>query len=117
MYELMKDYLHDENMDDEDCFSRMWSEVQKYRILVPYEIYDKVNVFIDNNLAPIIYERESTYAACYTDDIGHYNEEGAGVIKSEEALKQMCMNFMLKTVEIEEALDRFALKELQPYLV
>lgn len=113
----MKDYLHDDNMEDEDCFSRMWCEVQKYRILIPYEIFTKVNDFIDQNLAPIIYENESTYAACYTDEIGHYNDEGIWEVKSEEALKQMCMNFLLKNIEIEEALDRFAIKELHPYLV
>ena len=117
MYELMKEYLHDDNLEYEDCFSHMWYEIQKYRILVPNELFSIINDFIDNYLAPIIYEPEITYAACYTDEIGNYNDEGAWVVKSEEARKQMCINFMLKNIEIEEALDRFAVKELQPYLI
>lgn len=117
IYELMKDYLHSDDVDDEDCFSHMWSEVEKHSILVPDELYTKISDFMDNNLAPIIYEREKTYAACYTDEIGHYNDKGIWEVESEEALKKMCMNFMLKNIEIENALDEFAQKELKPYLI
>lgn len=116
IYELMKYYLHDDEMEDEECFSRMWCEVEKQRILIPIELFSKVSEFVDNYIAPIVYEPKTIYASCYTDEIGFVNDDGNWEVKSEEALKQMAMNFMLKNIEIEEALDDFAMRELQPFL-
>lgn len=116
-YEIMKDYLHDDDMESEECFNHMWSELEKYKILIPKELYKKISDFNDEVLAPIVYDSRTTYANCYTEEIGFINEEGIWEIRSEEAAKQFCMNFMLKNIEIEEQLDAFAMKELQPFLV
>lgn len=116
-YELMKNYLHDHEMESEECFSQMWAEVEKYKIAIPEELYKKISDFIDENLAPIVYEYEETYKECHTEDIGSFNEEGVFVIKDEEGTKKMMMAFMLKNIEIENKLDEFAREYLQPYLV
>lgn len=116
-YELMKDYLHDEDMESEDCFSHMFCEVEKLKIAIPAVVYEKICQFIDDKLAPIIYEREDTFAECYREELGFYNEEGIWEAKDEESVKKMCMAFILKTMEIEQELDAFAMEELQPLLV
>lgn len=116
-YEAMKNYLHDDEMESEDCFCKMYSEVEKYRIMMPTSFFDKISDFIDKNLAPIVYEPEKVYADCYTDEIGYFDKKGTWVIKDEEGTKNMIMNFMVKNVEIEQQLDDFAMKELHPYLV
>lgn len=116
MYELMKNYLHDE-YDNEETFSKMWSEIQKLQLIVPDELYMKVSDFIDNNLAPIVYDTKHTFLNCFTDEIGFYNEEGIWQVRSEEALKKMSININIKIIEIEESLDSFAMNELRPYLM
>lgn len=116
MYELMKDYLHDE-YDNEETFNNMWSEVQKLQLIVPDEVYKKVSDFIDNSLAPIVYEQEKVFSNCFTDEIGYYTEEGSWKIRDEEAFKKMALNINIKIIEIEESLDSFAMKELRPYLM
>lgn len=116
-YDLMKNYLHDDNIEDVECFNKMWREVEKLKILIPTDIYAKISEFMDSYLAPIVYERKKTYANCYTDDIGFYNDDGMWEIKSDEAFRLLVRNFMLKNLEIEEALDNFAVNVLQPYLV
>lgn len=116
MYELMKNYLHDE-YDNEETFSKMWSEIQKLQLIVPDELYMKVSDFIDNNLAPIVYDTKQTFSNCFTDEIGIYNNEGIWQIRNEEALKQMSININIKIIEIEESLDSFAMNELRPYLM
>lgn len=116
-YELMKDYLHDDAMEDEECFSQMFAEIEKQRIAIPREVYEKIGQFIDENLAPIVYEREETYSECYSEDIGFYNEEGIWEVRDEESMKRMCMAFIMRTMEIEQALDKFAMDELHPLLV
>lgn len=116
MYDLMKNYLHDE-YDNEETFSTMWSEIQKLQLIVPDELYMKVSDFIDNNLAPIVYDTKQTFSNCFTDEIGFYNDEGIWQIRNEETLKQMSININIKIIEIEESLDSFAMKELRPYLM
>lgn len=116
MYELMKDYLHDE-YDNEETFNNMWSEVQKLQLIVPDEVYKKVSDFIDNTLAPIVYEQEKVFSNCFTDEIGYYTEEGSWKIRDEEAFKKMALNINIKIIEIEESLDTFAMKELRPYIL
>ena len=116
-YELMKDYLHDDAMEDEECFSQMFAEIEKQRIAIPGEVYEKIGQFIDENLAPIVYEREETYSECYSEDIGFYNEEGIWEVRDEESMKRMCMAFIMRTMEIEQELDKFAMDELHPLLV
>lgn len=116
-YELMKDYLHDNQMEDEECFSRMFAEIEKQKIAIPRVTYKKICEFIDENLAPIVYEREKTYSECYNDDIGFYNDEGEWEVRDEESMKKMCMAFIMKTMEIEQSLDNFVMEELHPLLV
>lgn len=116
-YEIMKDYLHDEEMENENCFSDMYAEIEKLRIAIPQDVYDKICTFIDENLAPIIYERIETFSECYTEKIGFFNEDGVWQVKTEEGMKEMCMAFLMKTMEIEQHLDEFAMTELHPLLV
>lgn len=117
IYELMKNYLRDEKKENEEYFLYMWNEIEKNKILLPQKLYQKIVEFIDNYLAPIVYEREETYSSCYTEEIGFWDEEGIWQVENEDARKLMHMNYVLKNIEIEEQLELFAMKELQPYLI
>ncbi|WP_414733851.1 hypothetical protein [Acetobacterium carbinolicum] len=116
-YELMKDYLHDDEIEDEECFSQMCAEVEKQKIAIPRGVYQKISQFIDERLAPIIYERKETFSECYRADIGFYNDEGKWEVKNEESMKKMCMAFIVRIFEIEQELDNFAMNDLHPLLV
>ena len=115
-YELMKNYLHDDEVEYESCFVAMFQEIDKIKIAIPEAIYQKITQFMDDSLAPIVYEREKTFSACYSDEVGFYNAEGRWEIRDEEGMKKLCMEFMLKLMEVEDELDEFAMKELYPLL-
>lgn len=116
-YKLMKDYLHDDEIEDEECFSQMFAEVEKQKIAIPRDVYQKICQFIDERLAPIVYEREKTFTECYRDDIGFYNSEDVWEVSDEESMKKMCMAFIVRIFEIEQELDNFAMSELHPLLI
>lgn len=116
-YKLMKDYLHDDEVESEKCFSKMSEEVDKLKIAIPQEIYGKIDQFIGDNLAPIVYEPEETFKECYSDDIGFYNDRGQWEIRDDEGMKNLCKAFILKLFDIEDELEEFAMKELHPLLV
>lgn len=115
-YKLMKNYLHDE-VESESCFAAMFQEIDKLKIAIPEVIYKRITQFMDDNLAPIVYEPEETFSACYSDEVGFYNTEGRWEIRDEEGMKKLCKEFMLKLMETEDELDEFAMKELYPLLV
>lgn len=116
-YTLMKDYLHDEAMEQEECFAQMYTMIEMQRVAIPDGVYEKIIIFIDKVLAPIIYERENTFAECYSEKIGFTNADGNWEVHNEDCAKKMCMAFIMKTMEIEEKLDKFAMDELHQYLV
>ena len=116
-YILMKTYLHDDDVEDEDCFSKMYEEVEKNRIAIPAEIYIQIKECIDELLAPIVYEHDDVFYRCYTDDLGHVGDDGSFHINDEEALKKTIMYHMMTLVEIEEKVDQFAMEHLYPVMV
>lgn len=116
-YMLMKDYIHSDEVENEDCFAKMCAEVDKYRIAIPQEIYEEINQCIDAFLAPIVYEYHDTFAQCFTDDIGYFDNDGVWNIKDEEAGRKSCMYFLMKLVEIEKSVDNFAMEKLYPRLM
>lgn len=116
-YERMKEYLHDEDVENENCFYQMYAAIEIQRIAMPDTVYEKIRAFMDDVLAPVIYEREKTFSECYSEEIGYFNEEGNWEVKNEECGRKMCMAFLMKILEIEQKLDEFAMKELRPYLI
>lgn len=51
-YELILDYIHDDNVKSEECFCEMVSKVAKQKIAIPDEIYNSIDTFIQENIAP-----------------------------------------------------------------
>lgn len=116
-YNVMKNYLQDDDVESEECFNCMYDEIEKCKVAIPTAVFEKISNFIDEKLAPIVYESEKTFAECYTDEIGYYNDENIWQTRDEEATRKMCMAFIVKLAEIEQELDNFAMNELSPVLV
>ena len=116
-YILMKEYLHDDEVESEDCFSKMYADVERNKIAIPSHIYSQITECIDTILAPIIYEQEKTFSKCYDKELGEFDENGTFVFKDEEAAKKTCIQFMLTLIDIEEKLDSFAMEKLYPVMM
>ena len=117
-YSLMKDYLLGDEVESEDAFCKMDAEIDKYKICIPVHIFNSIKDFINERIAPIVYDPDTVFKNCYTDDIGTYDEESETfVIKDEEGTMKMMMYFMDAIIEIEKDLDNFAMETLFPLLV
>ena len=116
-YRLMKEYLHGGAVENEECFCNMWYKVQKLKRVIPCGLNDEIDEFIDETLAPIVYDRDTVFADCMTDDIGYYEENGCFRLHDREAVEKFCMNFYKTLSEIDRKLDEFAMKFMRPYLI
>ena len=116
-YKYIKQYLHNDDIENEECFAAMLSSVESEKIAIPNNIFNKFDIFIDKYIAPIIYENEIVFKNCYTDDIGYYDEKGMWVLKNKECTLKFCSRFLEAIFEIEKSLDEFAMKEIHLYLI
>ncbi len=116
-YCLMKDYLYQGDVEDEECFCDMRYEVEKLKMLIPDCLFKEIDEFIDETLAPIVYDHDTVFADCMTDDIGYFDEDGSFHIHDEETMTKFAMNFHKVIYEIGQELDEFAMKTMRPYLV
>ncbi len=116
-YSLMKDFLFQGAVEDEQCFCDMHYEVEKLKVLIPDCLFKEIDEFIDEKLAPMVYDHDTVFADCMTDDIGCFDEDGSFHIHDEEAMTKFAMNFHKVIYEIGQELDEFAMKTMRPYLV
>lgn len=116
-YTLMKDYLRSENVEDENTYCEMRSEMDKRKIAIPKSVYEKITNFANEHLDPIIYDEKNTFASLYTEDIGYYDKKGVFHTRSEEKTIEFCGRFLDILLKIEQELDDFAMKELYPILI
>ena len=116
-FKLMKEYITSEDVEEMDAFEKMVSKVDKLLPAIPEELFAQIKEFISDKLAPIVYERDTTFSACYTDDIGHF-EDGTFIVNDDiECLIEMLGNFMEIIFNIDNELDEFGRTVLQPYLI
>lgn len=115
-YSLMKDYLHSEDIQEEEVYCIMRFELEKKRISIPKHIFKKISNFADEYLDPIVYDYDNLFKECYTSDIGHY-KDNVFQIDTEDGTMKHISRFFNKIIEIEKKLDDFAMKELYPILI
>lgn len=114
-YDLMYDYVNGEDIENENTYCKMRSDLRKLRISIPRKIYEKIEEFADKNLEPIIYD-DTYWDFMKKDELGYIDENGSFHLKNEEATFEYMGMFLTKTIEIGDALEEFGMKELYPVL-
>lgn len=116
-YREIKDYLHSEDIEDEDIYIKMRNRLDYLKISIPKDIYGKIVDFADEYLEPIIYENDKVFANFYTEDIGHMGDDGSFHIDTKEQFLKLYGRFIEVIINIENKFDEFAMNELYPILV
>lgn len=117
VYSLLKDYLHSDDVQCEEAYCELITEIDKYKITMPSEVFDKIYAFVEDCIEPIVYKPQEVFRECYTEEIGNLDENRVFRVHNIEGTEKMIINYMFKLVEIEQELDEFATSELFPYLV
>jgi len=115
IYNLVKDYFRDEQMQEEDCFAQLWGNLDRYKIILPASIHKTIMDYIDTNIAPIIYEPEKTYPDCFTEKCGHHDKERNTFVIDD--IEEITKRFILTTIKLEEEFDQFFLETLTPHIL
>ena len=116
-YQAMIGYLHSDDVENEECLAAMCQKVNTYKIAIPEEIFGAIQNCINEFLDPIVYDQQKTFAQCYTDEIGFWEDDGTWHIRDKEGTMKFCANYMMRLVEIEECIDNFAMETLYPLLM
>lgn len=116
-YEILKNFITEGDIESEEEYVKVRSEISKKRIAMPKSLYDNLSLWIDENLDPIIYDSENVLAFTRTSDLGQYSSDGAFKFLTEEkALKAIGM-FMEFLMKLDGKLEQFADENIRPLLI
>lgn len=113
-YNIMKNYLSSDDVEFEEAYVAMCTELSKHEMAVPPEIYKKIEDFCETHLAPIIYDPETVFADVYA--AAEMTDNGL-VCHTEEQTMAVMSNFLSAILEIEDELKKFGQNELQIILI
>lgn len=118
IYCIMKEYLRYENLEDEESYSELFYEIEKRKLIIPSDIYDKIVAFIDDNIASYVHEdAEHRCEKCFENDNVAINQDGNYEIKDIDALEKIMIIYQEQLYRLNKKLDDFAMQELRPYLI
>lgn len=115
-FEGMLKYVERQNIKNEIVYLKMRTTLQKRQVALPKDIYKKMNDFADQNLKPIIYDRDY-WKVLDKEEWGFYDENGEFHLKNAEARVEHCKMFEKKICDIKNKVTEFGMKELYPILV
>lgn len=114
-FNLMLQYVDVASIESEEAYCNMRVDIRKMQIVIPKEIYEKINTFADDFLAPIIYE-EGYWDFLEKGELGLYDESGSFCLKDEQSTKKYCGLFLEKVIELQKMVIEFGMKELHSIL-
>ena len=112
-YIAILEYLDSDDIDSEERFGQMCNEIDAEKTYLPLVIHREICRFVDNKVAPIIYEHKAFFSECYTDEIGFVNEEGVWQTRNEESTRKMCTAYVSKLEEVTIELETLVNQLLQ----
>lgn len=117
-YELIVEYLNDDDKEYEECFTKMANKVRSQKIAMPEEIYNKIENFIDQNIAPFIYEDTDAKFTSRLIEGEEFKieEDGSLHLLTEKATKEVIRSYLELVLEMHSKTEEFGIQELQPLL-
>lgn len=99
---------------DEEDFAKLSQEIDMNRLGIPNELQCKIDEFIDLEIEPMVYEFETQFP--FYKSLKR-NENGCIEFDTEKEFYQMLAKVFEVLIKKEKAWDKFAERELKPYIV
>lgn len=103
------------NLGNEEVYLKMCIAIQKRQVALPKDIYKKMNDFVEQNLKPIVYDRDY-WKVLDKEEWGSYDENGEFQLKNKEAGAEQCKMYEKMVYTIQDKVTEFGMKELYPVL-
>ena len=105
-YGLMRDYFHGDVESDKD-YNKMCNGIDRLRIGIPEEVYEKIMEFVYKELAPLVEgeeDHDTVFAECIeAEKNGDDSEMGAAYLRL--------------MFSVDGKIEKFATEVLRPYLL
>ena len=86
-------------------------EIKQYRNVIPDDIYEKIERFVNENIIPLVYD-EDYWNFLKIEKYGRYDENNHFIVKSEVALDTMIFKKIQHICKLIEKLTIFSSEEL-----
>lgn len=116
-YKLVMDFIKSDDIESEERYCEMRSNLETLKVAIPKEIYVKLINFVDEKLDPIIYDNDNYFAELHTEEFGYLDEENCFHLKDEQATYKFLGLFMSMVCKLINEFEDFGMKELYPVLI
>lgn len=115
-HKLIKEFIRDfkGGEGDEDDFAKLTRALDLNKLGIPTELQNKIDSFVDAELSPMVYEPDIVFEKA--NSVGTTVNGTQHLTNDDEALKIIGAFFEV-LIAIEDKWDKFAEKELKPYLI
>lgn len=114
-YNLMRDCIDFEHIEDSEFICTTFRSIQQYRIALPPELYKHINDFVTYTLHPIVND-PNFFSATKLPEYGSFNKDGSFEINSEDSLKKIIAIMFQICSDMEYKVDSFTKQYMRPYL-
>lgn len=115
-FSIIKNYLESWEVEDESRYAEMTVAIDRLKVAIPKDIFDKIMDFIKCEIAPLVYEHDTIFSSMYKEEYGHYDENHVFVIKDGK-LNKVLEEYLKIVMDVEKRFDEFSTKELSPILL
>lgn len=116
VHEIIKNYFHNKEVTNENDFSEVYSAIELKRMSIPKEIFEEIDSFIQNNIAPLVYDYDNVFASMHSPENGYFDDEKGFCIETEEQTKRFFTEYFAIIFEVEKKWDDFAMETLYPII-
>ena len=109
MREAIKEYLNRANQ----CNKLFY--VRKYCRKLPEEISKKIETFVEENIAPMVYDMDYWEGIEHNEELGVYDDRGHFILDDEQAFSCILTSKYYRIQELLDQLEEFMFDEI--YLI
>ena len=103
-YRAILDYLHDDEVESEECIAVLFDELEVNKICIPANIFAMIDEYVDEYISPIVYDPDNTFALSnHEEELLEIEQSSPNRTYSTEEI--ICFNFVMTLHEIEKDLD------------
>ncbi len=114
IYSTMCDFFSCEDEEREEIWWKVMGDIEKSRLIIPSEEYEKIKKYLQDNLKDMVFDEEKAFPGLYSEEFGVCDEEGNFVVHYEKTNE-----FLSKYIKIvndkEESFKEFMIKNFSEY--
>lgn len=113
IYGLIIGYLNEAEVE-ESAYIKLVNELEKHKIAIPLDLYNKVIEFVKSEISILTYNYEKEFENTYNSKYGKFNESIFEI--NDDSLEKVLFEYLDRINTTREKFEIFSEKQLRKYM-